>query len=110
MTIVLRPNAVVLTLCRLVIVEEKTRNVTLANSFQRLEVDTFPSPPIFFAVYTVLSDGLGEITLDLIVSRCDTLEEIYTRSFKTTFNDPLRPLRLWWQIRSCSFPVPGAYQ
>ena len=39
MAMVQRPNAVGLILCRLVIVEEKTRNVTLANSFQRLEVE-----------------------------------------------------------------------
>ena len=35
------PNVVGLLLCQLVIVEEKTRNVTLANSFQRLELDEF---------------------------------------------------------------------
>ena len=39
-----RPNAVGLTLCQLVIVEEATENVTLANSFQTMDVDTFPAP------------------------------------------------------------------
>lgn len=105
-----RPTAVGLTLCRLVIVEERTQNVTLANSFLRLEVDSFPSSPIPFVAYTHLTDGLGTITLDLIVSRCDTLEEVYTRSLKTTFKNPLKQLRLCWQIHSCSFPVAGAYQ
>jgi hypothetical protein len=105
-----RPNAVGLTLCQLVIVEETTRNVTLASSFQRLKAVSFPSQPFPFFAYTVLSDGLGDIDLTLVVLRCDTLEAIYTRSSKISFADPLRQLRLYWQLRSCSFPVPGTYE
>jgi hypothetical protein len=110
MATVQRPSAVGLISCRLVIVEDKTRNVTLANTFQRLAFASFPAIPEPFCVYTVLTDGLGDIVLDLVVSRCDTLEEVYTRSFKATFTDPLRQLRLWWRVRSCSFPVPGPYE
>ena len=67
-----------LILCQLLIVEEKTRNVTLANSFQRMAVDAFffPSRSVPFSVFTVLSDGLGDTMLELVVSRCDTLDEI----------------------------------
>ena len=104
------PNAVGIILCRLVLVEEKTRNVTLASSFQRLESTSFPSMPTPFCVYTVLTDGLGDIVLDLVVSRRDTLDEIYTRSTQIRFKDPLRQVRLWWYVRSCTFPVPGAYE
>jgi hypothetical protein len=107
MAMVQRPSAVGLTLCRLVIVEEKTRNVTLASTFQRLEFEGFPATAEPFCAYAVLTDGLGDLALDLIVSRCDTLEEVYTRSFQATFKDPLRQLRLWWRVRSCSFPVPA---
>jgi hypothetical protein len=110
MGMVQRPSAVGLILCRMVIVEEKTRNVTLANSFQRLAFESLPATPEPFCVYTILTDGLGDIVLDLVVSRCDTLEEIYTRSFQATFRDPLRQLRLWWRVRSCSFPVSGPYE
>src|SRR5436190_16945310 len=106
MAMIQRPTAVGLTLCRLVIVEEKTQNVTLVNSFQRLEVDVFPSPAAPFYVYTVLTDGMGEVTLNLVVSQCDTLDDIYTRSFNATFRSPLRQSRLYWQVRSCSFPAP----
>ena len=110
MAMIQRPNAVGLTLCRLVIVEEKTRNVTLANTFQRLQVDEFPSQPTPFFAYTVLTDGLGEFNLDLVVSRCDTLDEIYSRSFKASSSDPLHQWQVYWHIRSCSFPVPSTYQ
>lgn len=110
MAMVQRPSAVGLTLCRLVIVEQNTHNVTLASTFQRLEFKSFPATPEPFNAYTVLTDGLGDISLDLVVSRCDTLDEIYVRSFQLRFIDPLRQVRLWWLLRSCSFPVPGAYQ
>lgn len=110
MPMVQRPIAVGLIPCQLVIVEETTRKVTLVNSFQRLKVDGFPSSPLPFAVFTVLTDGMGDAVLNLAVSRTDTLEHVYTRTFKMSFNDPLRQQRLWWDIRSCSFPIPGRYQ
>jgi hypothetical protein len=91
-------------------VEEKTKNVTLVNSFRKIEVNSFPSVPTPMTAYVVLSNGLGEINLALVVTRCATLDEIYSRSLKIAFNDPLRQLRLSWLIQSCSFPVSGAYE
>ncbi len=105
-----RPNAVGLLLCRLVIVEEKTRNVSLANSFQQIAVESFPSGSLPFSVFTTLSDGMGETLLKLSVSRCDTLEEIYWRSLNIRFNNPLRQLQMWWRVQSCFFPIEGKYQ
>jgi hypothetical protein len=104
------PTAVALSLCRMVIIEEKTRNVTLANIFQKFEVKSFPSPPFPMVVYVLLTDGLGEIDLKLTVTRCATLDEIYARSLTINFPDPLQQVRLQWQIRSCSFPLPGTYE
>src|SRR5262249_31939561 len=99
-----------LVLCQQVIVEEGTRNITLVNSFNRLTVEAFPSAPQRFAVYTMLTNGRGAATLTLEISRTDTLEEIFTRSTRIAFADPLRHLRLWIRVRSCSFPVMGRYQ
>ena len=73
MAIIQCPNAVGLTLCGLIIVEERTNDVTLVNTFQRLEVAEFPSAPPL-SVYTVLTDGLGETSLSLAASRCDTMK------------------------------------
>jgi hypothetical protein len=110
MAMLQRPSAVGLILCRLVTLEERTRNVTLTNSFKRLAFASFPALPEPFCVYTALTDGLGVVDLNLVVSRCDTLEIVYSRSYRATFPDPLRQLRLWWQIRSCAFPVAGRYE
>src|SRR5687768_15672054 len=110
MAMVQRLNAVGLTLCRMVVVADKTRNVTLVDTFQRLEFESFPAMAEPFCAYAVLTDGLGDVTIDLVVSQCDTLEEVYTRSLRAKFKDPLRHLRLWWVVRTCAFPAPGRYQ
>jgi hypothetical protein len=105
-----RPTAVGLILCQQVIVEEQTRNMTLVNSFGRLRVDAFPSPPQRFTVHAILTDGLGRITLSLVIARLDTLEAVYTRSWKTAWTNPWREIRLLMRVNSCSFPVAGPYQ
>jgi hypothetical protein len=64
-----RPNVVGLLVCEKTIVEENTRNITTVNHFTRLRVDSFPSPPQRFTVYSVLTDGLGEVGLVLRVVR-----------------------------------------
>jgi hypothetical protein len=104
-----RPKAAGLIVCQHVIVEESTRNMTLVNTFKRLRAIGFPSPPQPFTVYAALTDGRGVLTLDLVVYRPDTLEEIYGRTGRVTFADPLRQERLLVRVSQCSFPVPGRY-
>ena len=105
-----RPNAVGLILCQQVIVEEKTRNMTLVNSFVDLVVNEFPSSPQQFTVFVVLTDGLGDMTLTLEIAPLDTLETIYVRSWLSSWKNPLRAARLMARVGSCSFPAPGQYQ
>jgi hypothetical protein len=40
----------------------------------------------------------------------DTLEEIYHRSLKVTFQDRIQEVRFFLRIERCVFPVPGHYQ
>lgn len=110
MAMLQRPNAVGLTLCRMVLIEEHLRNVTLVSIFRRLEFEAFPATAEPFFAYAVLRDGLGDVKLDLVVSRSDTLEEVYTRSLQMQFEDPLQQFRLRWIVRSCEFPAAGTYQ
>src|SRR5438132_634080 len=104
------PNVVGLILCEQVIIEEKTRNVTLVNSVNRVRCPTFPSPSQRFVVYAVLTDGLGDATMSLIVSRLDTLEDVVESHWPMEFRDPLRDIRLVVRLPSLSFPAPVRYQ
>jgi hypothetical protein len=58
-----RPIALGLTICEKAIVEERTRNLTLVSCFTKLIVEDFPSLPQRFALFAVLTDGLGNGTI-----------------------------------------------
>jgi len=105
-----RPIAIGLSLCEQVVVEEKTRNVTLVNCFTHRTVDHFPSEFVPFVAFAVLSDGAGEIPLELVVERLDTLEEIHRVSLTGHFANPLQTVRCTLRIRNCAFPLAGHYQ
>jgi hypothetical protein len=104
-----RPTAAGLILCQQAIIEEKTRNITLINSFDWLRFRQFPSSKQFMG-YLALTDGLGEMTLSLTVAGLHDLKGIYERSWHETFGDPLREKRRLILVSSCSFPSPGRYQ
>jgi hypothetical protein len=105
-----RPVAVGLTICELAIVEERTRNITLVNSFTRLKVRGFPSLPRPLVVCVTLTDGLGEGAINLVVNRLDTFEEVYSHVRQVIFTDPLLEVRILFRLNDCSFPAPGQYQ
>jgi hypothetical protein len=104
-----RPVARGLVICEKAIIEEGTRNVTLVSCFNRFRIRQFPSGPRSFAVYTVLTDGQGQLTLDLVVSRLDNGDEIYQQSRVLGFPVPLDEVRYLTRVNDCSFPVAGAY-
>jgi hypothetical protein len=105
-----KPVAIGLLLCEQVIIEEKTRNVTPVNCFSQRMVDGFPSEPFPFVAFAILTDGVGEVRLEMAVQRLDTLDEVYQRTVTARFPHPLREVRCVFRVRNCSFPVSGAYQ
>ncbi len=105
-----KPVAVGLFLCEQVIVEERSRNVTLVNSFTRRRVEEIPWEATNFILFAVLTDGLGEGSLDVVIYALDDMEEIYERSVKWQFDNPLHELRCRLRLRDCIFPREGHYQ
>jgi hypothetical protein len=105
-----RPMVLGLLICEQVIIEEQTRNVTLVNCFTRLKAAQFPTEPKRFVVFAALTDGQGDIQLDLMIERLDTLEEIYRESRRVGFTDRLQEVRFVLRVTDCSFPVAGPYE
>ncbi len=105
-----RPVAVGLLLCEQVIIEEQTRNVTPVNCFTRRTARQLPSEIIPFVVFAILTDGVGDVRLEVTIQRLDTLDEIYRRSMTFRFPGPLQEARCRLRIGDCSFPVAGYYQ
>src|SRR5262249_59244754 len=103
------PLVLGLTVCEKAIVEEGTKNVTLMSTFTRIVVEEFPSLPQRFALYTVLTEGLGDGTIDLVIRNLDTNEEIYTAQMSVRFPDRVGEVRVLFRINRCSFPIAGEY-
>lgn len=104
------PTALGLTLCEKVIVEERTRNITLVSTFTKLFAESFPSPPVRFALATVLTGGQGDGTLDLVITHLETDEETSSVRRQLRFPDRLAEVRVVFHVRDCSFPAPGQYE
>ena len=105
-----QPVAIGLLICDQVIVEARTGNVTPVNCFNKKLVPKFPTGRMPFVVFAVLTDGSGEMPLDILAHRLDNYEEVYRFSYSIKFSSPLEEIRCTVRLRGCSFPVAGAYQ
>jgi hypothetical protein len=101
---------VALLLCEQLIVDDQTQNVTPVNCFSRRILDGPLDEPQTFAIFCLLTDGLGTMPAELEITRLDTDEVIYRKRFELRFDNPLQQLRCLLRVRRCVFPVAGAYQ
>ena len=58
----------------------------------------------------MLTDGQGDIRLNMRIQRLDTFEEVFEQSASIRFEDPLQNIRCVFRFRECSFPIAGAYE
>jgi len=105
-----KPLSIGLLLCETDLIEEGSRNASLVNCFSSRTVKQIPSEPISFVIYAFLTDGIGDISLEVIIQRLDTLEEVANRSLLVHFKDPLYNARVRLRVKDFSFPVAGSYQ
>jgi hypothetical protein len=104
------PVALGLVLCDAVIVEEKTKKVSLIGTFTRIKATDFPATPLPFSVFAVLTDGHGDATIRLSVLRLETNEEVYAYDGPFHFPGPLAEVNFHLRLHHCEFPAAGAYQ
>jgi hypothetical protein len=104
------PVALGLALCDYVIVEERTKKVSLIGTFAGIRVNEFPATPSPFSVFAVLTDGQGHATIRLSVVQLETDEEVYAYQSQVHFADPLAEVSFHLRVHQCVFPAAGAYQ
>jgi hypothetical protein len=104
------PVVVGLTLCDYVIVEERTKKVSLIGTFTGLSVPELPAQPLPFSVFAVLTDAEGDGTVELKVRSLDTDEEVYSFQNSLHFPDKLTEVLFSLRIRQILFPVSGYYE
>jgi hypothetical protein len=105
-----RPIARGLILCEKVVVEEKSRFVSLVNCFTRKKIARFPSEPMDFVLFALLLNGRGPVRLEAIVEDAATSVEIDRHSGICEFRSPLSEVRFQKQYSNVSFPTPGDYE
>ena len=104
------PVALGLTLCDYVLIEEGSRRVSLIGSLMRMVADRFPHAPPTFCIHAALTDGRGDVTLDLVATRLDTYETVASRKRQIHFTDRLEELQVIFRIKDWTFPAPGLYE
>lgn len=105
-----RPVVHALLPCEAVIVEERTRNVSLMNVFTHRVVDRLPSHPLWFVVRALMPDGAGTVPLELEVAPLDGGPPLKRFPVPVTFPDPLQHVWLDIRVRGLVFPAPGPYE
>jgi hypothetical protein len=104
-----RPTALGLILCQEVVFESKTHRATLVDTTNWLRCQTFPSPPQQLVAYALLTDGTGDASMALTITRPDTLEELIEHRWRMRFTDPLRFVPIKARYSKLSFPLAGRY-
>jgi hypothetical protein len=103
------PTVIGLVVCEQLVVEKHTDNVSLINCFTIKKVAAFPSDPQRFAVVAFMTDGRGEVPMELIVKGLTDLEVIHRHAMKVSFPSRLHEVRFLFRVTDCVFPSPGAY-
>ena len=104
-----RPRSLGLVLCERIIVEEGTGQPSLISVFSGLEAATFPTQPVRFSAYFVLTGGTGSGRIEMRVFQIATGDQIYVRRGRITFPDRTDIVNSFFRIRSIRFPSPGFY-
>ena len=94
-------------ICEKIIVEESTRNYSLINCYSHRILTQAQAE---FFVHAALADGLGEMRVELFISRPEDNERLYRREGKINLVDRLQEYRLTIRVRDFAFPAAGRYQ
>jgi hypothetical protein len=103
------PTATGLSLCDYVIVEERTKKVSLIGTFSGLKVPAFPAIPQSFCVFASLTDGQGDGMVELTVTELTANDEIYSLQRPAHFPDRLAEVQILFRLKECGFPAAGLY-
>jgi len=95
--------------CEQIIIDRESNNVSLINCFTTKRLERFPSEPQRFALVAFLVGYVGNLQVDVVIRRLDTLDDLFRRRVVLRFADRLEAIRLLVRLR-CSFPEAGAYE
>jgi hypothetical protein len=84
--------------------------VSLIGCFTELEATVFPTVVQPFSAFSTLTSGVGEGTIELLLSRLDTGAGVFVYRGKQHFPDELAEVRFTIRFPKFSFPAPAIYE
>jgi hypothetical protein len=103
------PTVVSLMLCETLAVEPHLGRLSLVGLFHSRSFHAFPTPPQRFTVYAALFGGVGEGTIELMITRLETERDIHRYQRWHAFPDRNLTANLEIKLVKCVFPAPGRY-
>jgi hypothetical protein len=104
------PIAQGLFVCERVGLDPLTRNPTLVNRFTTIRAGEFPTRPRPFSVFTVLTNGFGDIRISLIITHLESDTEVYKGSDIIQFANRLQEVPFLATLTELLLPVAGTYE
>ncbi|MFL5242811.1 MAG: DUF6941 family protein [Gemmataceae bacterium] len=104
------PVALGMTLCDYVIIEEKTRKISLIGTFDSMVVDHTPVLANPFSIYSVLINGHGEGVVKVVVNCLETDEEVDFVRNQLNFPDRFVPVKVHFRLSRLTLPTLGWYE
>jgi hypothetical protein len=104
-----RPSALGLFLCDQVILDHETLKPSLIGIFTIINGSRFPVTHGPFEVFSVLTDGQGQVVLELILTCLTTDKRILSRKLLGEFLTPLHTLNVRFRLGAITLPNPGTY-
>jgi hypothetical protein len=103
------PKVAGLILCKRIGIDVAVGEMSLVGLIQVLSFGEWPAPADPFTVYAVLYGGSGEGTMELVITRLETEEDIYVHQRWSGFSGQGLSVHLEIPVRGCIFPRPGRY-
>jgi len=104
------PDVPPLIVCDHLEVDRDRKQLSLIGLFHARSFSAFPTPPQRFTVYAMLYDGEGEGTIELLVTRMETEEDVYRYQRWLGLPGRQMPVHLEMLVKQCVFPAPGRYR
>lgn len=103
------PIAMGLVLCERLDIDPLARRMSLVGVFHSLRFRNFPTSPQRFTVYAALYGGIGEGTMELMITSLETEQDIhrYRRWQVLPVRGQIGTLEI--RLQRCVFPAPGRY-
>jgi hypothetical protein len=96
-------------LCEQMETDPQAARTSLVGLFHARQIRRFPSPRQVFTVYTTFFDGVGEGTMELVITRQETEREIYRYQRWQRLPGRGLPANVEIKVTKCVFPAPGRY-